>query len=95
MQRLEAVAQTLDGFELARIDLEQRSEGDVLGKSQSGLKSQLRLLRVLRDEPLIERARTIAQSLVQDDPELLKMPQLASAVAKLAEAQTSAYMDKG
>ena len=95
MQRLEAVAQTLDGFELARIDLEQRSEGDVLGKSQSGLKSQLRLLRVLRDEPLIERARTIAQSLVQNDPELLKMPQLASAVAKLAEAQTSAYMDKG
>lgn len=48
--RLDAVAGTLDGFELSRIDLEQRREGDVLGASQSGSRSHLRLLRVLRDE---------------------------------------------
>ena len=95
MERLHAVAGTLDGFELSRIDLEQRSEGDVLGKSQSGVKSHLRLLRVLRDEPLIEKARSVALELIQDDPELQKMPQLASAVSKLATEETSSFMDKG
>ena len=95
MERLHAVAGTLDGFELSRIDLEQRSEGDVLGKSQSGVKSHLRLLRVLRDEPLIEKARSVALELIQDDPELEKMPQLAIAVSKLATEETSSFMDKG
>ena len=53
MERLNAVAATLDGFELSRIDLDQRREGDVLGVAQSGTRSHLRLLRVLRDEDLI------------------------------------------
>jgi len=95
MERLLAVAGTLDGFELSRIDLEQRSEGDVLGKSQSGMKSHLRLLKVLRDEPLIEKARELALSLIAGDPELTKMPQLAIAVSDLANAESSAFMDKG
>ena len=95
MERLLAVAGTLDGFELSRIDLEQRSEGDVLGKSQSGMKSHLRLLKVLRDEPLIEKARELALSLIAGDPELTKMPQLAMAVGDLANAESSAFMDKG
>lgn len=95
MERLHAVANTLDGFELSRIDLEQRSEGDVLGKSQSGLKSHLRLLKVLRDEPVIEKARALAVELISRDPELSKMPQLAVAVGELAQAATSEYIEKG
>jgi len=95
MQRLHAVAQTLDGFALSEIDLEQRSEGDVLGKAQSGVKSHLRLLRVLRDEPLITKARTIATTLIQRDSELSDLPELAAQVVELASAQTSAFVDKG
>ena len=56
-ERLDAVAATTDGFELTRLDLEQRREGDVLGASQSGFRSSLRLLRVLRDEETIVAAR--------------------------------------
>ena len=60
LQRLEAVASTLDGFELSEIDLELRGEGDVLGENQSGGRSQLKLLRVTRDGPLIEESRQLA-----------------------------------
>jgi ATP-dependent DNA helicase RecG len=60
LQRLEAVASTLDGFELSEIDLELRGEGDVLGENQSGGRSQLKLLRVTRDADLIERTRVLA-----------------------------------
>ena len=95
MARLEAVASTLDGFELARIDLEQRSEGDVLGSAQSGTRSHLRLLKVLRDEDLIESARAIATSLVDDDPELKNAPHLASEVAALMVDESAAFVDKG
>ena len=69
-QRLEAVASTLDGFELAAVDLEARREGDVLGASQSGRRSSLRLLKVLRDEDVITRAREDAVELVDADPDL-------------------------
>ena len=62
--RLDAVAGTVDGFELSRIDLEQRREGDVLGASQSGSRSHLRLLRVLRDESMIEQARIDASTIL-------------------------------
>ncbi|NBU23648.1 MAG: ATP-dependent DNA helicase RecG [Actinobacteria bacterium] len=65
MQRLEAVASTLDGFKLSEIDLELRGEGDVLGANQSGGRSQLKLLRVTRDAELIEQTRTIAQDLLR------------------------------
>jgi ATP-dependent DNA helicase RecG len=94
MERLNAVANTLDGFELARIDLEQRKEGDVLGSSQSGGKSHLRLLRVLRDEELIERARMQAQKLLAKDATLASYPELFTEVSKLKNEESSAFMDK-
>jgi ATP-dependent DNA helicase RecG len=94
MERLAAVAGTLDGFELARIDLEQRKEGDVLGSSQSGGKSHLRLLRVLRDEDLIEKARMQAQKLLDNDSTLASYPDLLDEVNKLKDQESSAFMDK-
>ena len=94
MQRLSAVAATLDGFELARIDLEQRKEGDVLGRSQSGGRSHLRLLKVLRDENLIDKARLVSAKLLQDDPELLNQPELKKEVDKLKEDESARFMDK-
>src|SRR5437868_5878490 len=69
-ERLDAVAATLDGFELSRLDLESRREGDVLGASQSGRRSSLRLLSVLRDEKVIADAREAATAVVTDDPQL-------------------------
>ena len=95
MERLSAVAGTLDGFELSRIDLDQRREGDVLGRAQSGSKSQLRLLRVLRDEDLIEKARTLAQELIAQDFTLAKYPALAAEVAELRAEEQSTFIDKG
>ena len=95
MVRLNAVASTLDGFELSRIDLDQRSEGDVLGKAQSGVRSHLRLLKVLRDEPLIEKARVIGSKLIEDDPTLAKVPELAAAVMELRANEASTFVDKG
>ncbi|CAB4740935.1 unannotated protein [freshwater metagenome] len=95
MERLTAVAGTLDGFELSRIDLDQRREGDVLGRAQSGTKSHLRLLRVLRDEDLIEEARRVATELIANDPKLEKYPILANEVAILKEEERSAFLDKG
>jgi ATP-dependent DNA helicase RecG len=94
MQRLNSVAATLDGFELARIDLEQRKEGDVLGRSQSGGKSHLRLLRVLRDENLIDQAREIAMKILESDPDLSKLPMLNSEVEKLKLDEAARFMDK-
>ena len=75
-ERLDAVAATLDGFELSRLDLEQRREGDVLGSSQSGHRSSLRLLSVLRDEDVIAAAREEATALVEADPQLSREPGL-------------------
>ena len=95
MVRLNAVASTLDGFELSRIDLDQRSEGDVLGKAQSGVRSHLRLLKVLRDEPLIEKARLVGSKLVEEDPTLSRTPELAAAVAALRADEASSFVDKG
>jgi ATP-dependent DNA helicase RecG len=69
-QRLDAVASTRDGFALAEVDLEQRREGDVLGASQSGSRSSLKLLRVLKDADLIAQARTLAEQCIAQDPEL-------------------------
>jgi ATP-dependent DNA helicase RecG len=95
MARLSAVSGTLDGFELSRIDLDQRREGDVLGRAQSGTKSHLRLLRVLRDEELIEEARRVAVQLIASDPKLETHPALAAQVAILKEEERSAFLDKG
>jgi len=94
-ERLNAVAGTLDGFELSRIDLEQRREGDVLGASQSGTQSHLRLLRVLRDEALIEQARDDAETLIATDDDLSDYPALRAELAQLQRDQAVDYLDKG
>ncbi|MBD3946844.1 ATP-dependent DNA helicase RecG [Nocardioides ganghwensis] len=93
--RLDAVAATTDGFELSRVDLEQRREGDVLGASQSGFRSGLVTLRVLRDEKTIVRAREAAEALLSEDPALAQAPALAAAVAEVERSAASAYLDKG
>ncbi|MDP9398261.1 MAG: ATP-dependent DNA helicase RecG [Actinomycetota bacterium] len=94
VERLDAVAATLDGFELSRLDLEQRREGDVLGASQSGRRSSLRLLSVLRDEELLQQARAEATAVVEGDPELDDHPELAAVVAALVRDQRAEYLDK-
>ena len=93
--RLDAVAATLDGFELSRIDLEQRREGDVLGASQSGTQSHLRLLRVLRDEELIESARKDAQELIATSLDLTSYPELKAELNAMARDIAVDYLDKG
>jgi ATP-dependent DNA helicase RecG len=93
-ERLDAVAATTDGFELARLDVEQRREGDVLGVAQSGRRSQLRLVSLLRDEELIAQARAEAAQLVECDPDLLDHPLLAIAVAELIADGQAAYLEK-
>ena len=94
-ERLDAVSKTQDGFELSRIDLEQRREGDVLGASQSGSRSHLRLLRVLRDEALIESARESAAELLAQDPSLSSYPLLKEELMKLQADAAAEFIDKG
>ena len=92
-ERVDAVAATSDGFALSRIDLEQRREGDVLGASQSGTRSSLRMLRLLRDEDVIMAAREEAVALVADDPTLARRPALREAVRALVDADRAAYLE--
>jgi ATP-dependent DNA helicase RecG len=93
--RLSAIASTLDGFRLAELDLEQRREGDVLGAAQSGRRSHLQLLSLLRDAELIGEARAEAEEVLADDPELSKYPGLAATVATLVAADRAEYLEKG
>ncbi len=95
MERLNAVASTTDGFALAQIDLEHRSEGDVLGSVQSGKKSHLKLLRVLEHENLIADARSEAMEIIQRDAELLKFPLLAREIEIVMAREESEFMEKG
>ena len=92
-ERLTAVAATLDGFQLSRLDLEQRREGDVLGAAQAGRHSSLRLLRLLPDEDLIGQAREDATELVAADPHLTAHPALRTAIDELFGVQAE-YLDK-
>ncbi|MEV7202261.1 ATP-dependent DNA helicase RecG [Streptomyces griseoluteus] len=94
-QRLNAVASTLDGFELSRIDLEQRREGDVLGQAQSGARTSLRVLEVIEDEEIIAEAREEASSLVAADPELERLPGLRTALEALLDEEREQYLEKG
>jgi ATP-dependent DNA helicase RecG len=94
-ERLDAVAATTDGFELARLDVQQRREGDVLGATQSGRRSQLKLLSLLRDEELITAARAEAASLIAADPGLAEHPQLAALVRSLVPEDQADYLEKG
>ena len=93
-ERLDAVAATTDGFELSRVDLQQRREGDVLGASQSGRRSSLRLLHVLEHEEDIAAAREVAAALVEQDPELTGHPMLAREVQRLHEADQADFLEK-
>jgi ATP-dependent DNA helicase RecG len=93
-ERLDAVASTVDGFALSRIDLEQRREGDVLGTAQAGRKSSLKLLQLLRDEDLIGQAREEATRLVDADPALAGQPALAEAVRALTDAEQTTFLEK-
>ncbi|MEU1279586.1 ATP-dependent DNA helicase RecG [Streptomyces sp. NPDC005805] len=93
--RLGAVAATLDGFELSRIDLEQRREGDVLGQAQSGVRTSLRMLAVIEDEEIIAAAREEAVAVVREDPELEHLPGLRTALDALLDKEREQYLDKG
>ncbi len=92
--RLDAVASTTDGFELSRIDLETRREGDVLGVAQSGRRSSLKLLSVLRDEEVIFAARHVANSIVSVDAELAGYPALRAFVRDALESESTEYLEK-
>ncbi|MFF4033120.1 ATP-dependent DNA helicase RecG [Streptomyces sviceus] len=94
-QRLNAVASTLDGFELSRIDLEQRREGDVLGQAQSGARTSLRVLAVIEDEEIIAEARQEATAVVEADPELTELPGLRTALDALVDEEREQYLEKG
>ena len=90
-ERLAAVAATGDGFELARLDVELRREGDVLGARQSGVRSSLRLLSVVRDEDVIARARDDAWCTVSDG---LMTPALHAAVTELEDTQRADFLER-
>jgi ATP-dependent DNA helicase RecG len=94
-ERLDAVAATSDGFELARLDVEQRSEGDVLGSAQSGRRRHLKLLSLLHDEQLIAEARDEATIIVTADPQLELHPNLAALVSDLVADDQADFLEKG
>jgi len=102
-ERLDAVAGTTDGFELARLDLELRGTGDVLSGRQSGGgrsgrgmgRGSFRFLSLLRDEEIILQAREDASSLVAADPGLADHPELRAAVNERVDAEQAAFLERG
>ena len=92
--RLKAFASTTDGFALAEADLDLRSEGDVLGASQSGRTSGLDLLRVTRDAQLIATARRQAERIVDDDPQLREHRALAAAIVERLDEEAQAFLER-
>jgi ATP-dependent DNA helicase RecG len=93
-ERVDAVAATLDGFDLAQKDLELRQEGDVLGSVQSGARSSLRLLRVAKDGDLIGDARELAAGVLDADPTLAGHPALSEALARRLDETEAAFLAK-
>jgi len=93
-ERLDAVAATNDGFALSRLDVELRHEGDVLGARQSGVRSSLRLLSVVRHGEVIEQAREVAVRVVEADPTLSSHPPLAAAVRDLEDSEHADYLER-
>jgi ATP-dependent DNA helicase RecG len=93
-ERVEVVASTLDGFELAQKDLELRQEGDVLGSVQSGGRSSLRLLRVARDGELITEARAIARTVLEADPMLAAHAALRAALDRRLDEASRDFLAK-
>jgi len=92
--RLAAVASTRDGFALAELDLAQRREGDVLGATQSGTRSSLRLLRVLDHADLIAQARELAEEAVRRDPGL-STPGFVDAIRATERMSAGDWLDRG
>jgi ATP-dependent DNA helicase RecG len=95
-ERLDAVAATTDGFELARRDLQLRREGDVLGARQSGRASSVRFLRMANphDAQIIADAREDATTVVEADPTLAGHPDLAARVAARLDEEQAAYLER-
>lgn len=93
-ERVDAVASTLDGFALAEVDLELRGEGDVLGAAQAGVRSSLKLLRVVKDSRLIVRARELAEHILDEDPDLEANEGLRSAIARRVSDEDRAALAK-
>jgi ATP-dependent DNA helicase RecG len=93
-ERLDAVAATGDGFQLSRLDLQQRREGDVLGSAQAGRRSSLKLLRLLADEDLIATAREEAATLVGADPKLTAHQALKEAIDDFLGDRRAEFLDK-
>jgi ATP-dependent DNA helicase RecG len=93
-ERLDAVAETGDGFQLSRLDLQQRREGDVLGSAQAGRRSSLKLLRLLADEDLIASARVEATALVGADPQLADHPAVKDAIDDFLGDRKAEFLDK-
>ena len=94
-ERVDAVAATLDGFALAQVDLELRREGNVLGANQSGGRSSLKLLRVVRDGDLIAEARAAAEAVLAEDPTCRRMPALRAALDRRLDEAERAFLAKG
>ncbi|OJY47308.1 ATP-dependent DNA helicase RecG [Pseudonocardia sp. 73-21] len=94
-ERLDAVAGTTDGFVLAQLDLELRREGDVLGSMQSGRRSGLRLLSLLKHAEIIAKAQVYAGDIVEQDPGLVRHPGLFALVGEtVGDEERAAYLDK-
>ncbi|MGW6005556.1 ATP-dependent DNA helicase RecG [Oerskovia enterophila] len=92
--RVETMAETTDGFRLATVDLELRSEGDVLGAAQSGRASSLRLLRVVKDVAVIEQARADAAEVIDADPDLEHHPELRAAIASQLDPEREEFLER-
>jgi ATP-dependent DNA helicase RecG len=93
-ERVDAVAATLDGFALAEVDLELRGEGDVLGAAQAGVRSSLKLLRVIKDADLIVRARELGEEILRSDPDLRDHDGLRDAIARRVSDEDRAALAK-
>ncbi|WP_278312747.1 ATP-dependent DNA helicase RecG [Lolliginicoccus levis] len=94
LQRLQSVAATTNGFELAELDLQARREGNILGVAQSGTRTSLRLLSLLDHAETISAARELAEDIIARDPALTDHPGLARMIAAATTTSSIDYLDK-